>query len=82
MAGVVGGIKIGSKFIQILDDRNTYIEHRIKGDYALNSFKLDASVRTGYKNIGVFANYNMLAVFDTKRVEAAYPLSFGLSLVW
>lgn len=82
MAGVVGGIKLGSKFIQKLENEKVDINNKTKGEYSLNPFKLDASVRFGYKSIGAFASYSLLPMFDTKRVEKAYPLSFGLSWVW
>jgi hypothetical protein len=82
MAGVVGGIKLSSKFIQKLENEKVDINNKTKGEYALNPFKLDASVRFGYKSIGAFASYSLLPMFDTKRVEKAYPLSFGLSWVW
>jgi hypothetical protein len=82
MLGVVGGLKLNSKFIQKADNDKTEVNNKTKGDYALNPFKLDASIRAGYKSIGLFANYSLLPLFDTKRVEKAMPLSFGLSWVW
>jgi hypothetical protein len=82
MLGVVGGLKLNSKFIQKADNDKAEVNNKTKGDYALNPFKLDAAVRVGYKSVGVFANYSLLPLFDTKRVEKAMPLSFGLSWVW
>jgi hypothetical protein len=82
MAGVVGGIRLSSKFIQKEEKKNVDNYNKTKGEYALNPFKLDASVRFGYKSIGAFASYSLLPMFDTKRVEKAYPVSFGLSWVW
>lgn len=82
MLGVVGGLKLNSKFIQKVDNDKIELDNKTKGDYALNPFKLDASIRAGYKSIGMFANYSLLPLFDTKRVEKAMPLSFGLSWVW
>lgn len=82
MLGVVGGLKLNSKFIQKAENDKVDVDHKTKGDYALNPFKLDASVRAGYKSVGLFASYSLLPLFDTKRVEKAMPLSFGLSWVW
>ena len=82
MAGVVAGMRIGSKFIQTLSDHNNDVNKRINGDYALNPYKLDASLRLGYKHVGIFTNYSLIPMFDTKRVEKTFPLTFGLSWVW
>jgi hypothetical protein len=82
MLGVVGGLKLNSKFIQKAENDKVEVDNKTKGDYALNPFKLDASVRAGYKGVGLFASYSLLPLFDTKRVEKAYPISFGLSWVW
>ena len=82
MVGVVGGMRIGSKFIQTLDDQKNNIDRRISGDYALNPYKLDASFRMGYRHMGVFTKYSVIPMFDTKRVEKAFPLTFGISWVW
>ncbi len=82
MFGIVGGMRIGSKFIQQLEDQQNDINNKIKGDYALNPYKLDASVRLGFKYVGLFTNFSLIPMFDTKRVEKAFPLTFGLSWVW
>jgi len=82
MVGVVGGMRIGSKFIQQLYDQKNEINKKISGDYALNPYKFYASIRMGYKHVGLFTNYSLIPLFDTKRVEKAFPLTFGLSWVW
>ena len=82
MVGVVGGMRIGSKFIQKLKDQKNNIDNKLKGDYALNPYKLDVSARLGFKHVGLFTNYSLIPMFDTERVEKAFPLTFGLSWVW
>lgn len=82
LVGVVGGMRLGSKFTQKMDDKTHHINNQFVGDYALNPFKLDASIRLGYKNMGLFTSYALLPMFDAKRVQQAYPLTFGLSWVW
>ena len=54
-AGVVGGVRLTSKVKrkgEIDGDNFTFKE---KSTYGLNPFKLDAAVRLGYSNFGVFA---------------------------
>lgn len=80
-AGVVGGVRLSSKIKRngSFDDGEKEFEEREKGTYALNPFKLDAAVRLGYGQIGVFANYSLLPLFDVNKAVEVYPLTFGLS---
>lgn len=82
MVGVIGGMRIGSKFIQKLYDQKNDINKKLSGDYALSPYKLDASARIGFKHVGLFTNFSLIPMFDTKRVEKAFPLTFGLSWIW
>lgn len=79
-AGVVGGVRLTSKLKRNGEVQGTKFEERIKGNYNLNSFKLDAAARLGYGNWGVFANYSLLPLFDQGKTVEVYPLTFGLSL--
>jgi hypothetical protein len=80
--GVLGGFKINSKLVQRIDTDHQESDQKFKGDYALNSFKLDATVRFGYAGIGFFANYALTPLFDVKKTSTALPLTFGLSWNW
>jgi hypothetical protein len=82
LVGVVGGMRLGSKFIQKMEDKSHHIENKFVGDYALNPFKFDASVRLGYKNMGLFTSYALIPIFDQKHLEQAYPFTFGISWIW
>lgn len=75
-AGVIGGVRIGSSVKTKTDDN----KQKTKGTYGLEAFRLDAAVKLGYKDWGVFANYNLLPMFDTDKTAAVYPLTFGLTL--
>lgn len=79
-AGVVGGVRIGSSVKRKVEREGFQSKEKVRGTYGLNAFKLDALVRMGYGNWGVFASYNMLPLFDTKKTTEVYPLTFGLSL--
>lgn len=78
-AGVVGGVRIGSKIKRQGEFEGKEFEQKLRGTYALNSFKLDAAVRLGYADWGVFANYSLLPLFETDKTTSVYPLTFGLS---
>lgn len=78
--GLIGGVKVGSALIQKINRDKYEAKQKVKGDYALNSFKLDATVRFGYGDWGLFVNYALMSLFDEKKTSAAYPLSFGATL--
>lgn len=79
-AGVVGGVRIGSKIKRKGEFEGKEFKQIEKGVYALNSFKLDGMVRMGYGSWGAFASYSFLPLFDTAKTTEVYPLTFGLSL--
>jgi len=79
-AGVVGGVRLTSRIKRNGEFEGREFEERIKGNYGLNSFKLDAAVRMGYGRWGVFANYALIPMFETDRTVNVHPLTFGLTL--
>jgi hypothetical protein len=80
-AGVIGGWRIGAitkQKYQVDGDKHT---DRNKGDYNLNSFTLDASIRVGYRNFTLFANYALTPLFEDGKGPEVYPATFGLSIM-
>ena len=78
--GVIGGVRIASKWKTEGETDGRSFELKKKGVYGLNPFKLDASLRMGYKSWGVFVNYSILSLFDAQKTVGVYPLSFGISM--
>lgn len=78
--GVVGGVRLASKTKRKVVTNNSRYVQKEKGTFSLNPFKLDALVRLGYGDVGVFASYSLLPLFDTGKTAEAYPLTFGLSM--
>lgn len=79
-AGVVGGVRMTSKVKRNGEYEGKKFEYKDKGRFGLNAFKLDATVRMGYSDFGVFASYSLLPLFDDGLTADIYPLTFGLSL--
>ena len=79
-AGVIGGVRLSSKTKRKGEIDGEKFTVKNKGTYSLNSFKLDATVRLGYNDFGVFASYSMLPLFNVGKTAEVYPLTFGLSL--
>jgi len=78
-AGVVGGVRIGSKVKRVGEVNGSDFKEKLKGTYGLSSFKVDAALRLGYADWGFFANYSLMPLFDTQKTVEVYPLTFGLS---
>lgn len=79
-AGVIGGVRLTSKTKRQGEFDGKEFKEKVKGPFNLNPFKLDAAVRFGYADWGVFANYSLLPLFDQGKTVDLYPLTFGLSL--
>lgn len=79
-AGVIGGVRLTSKTKRQGEFDGKEFKEKVKGPFNLNPFKLDAAVRLGYADWGVFANYSLLPLFDQGKTVDLYPLTFGLSL--
>ena len=80
-AGVIGGWNMGTiNKVKYEEDGND-VKNRSKGDYNLTPFILDASVRVGYRNFTLFANYGLTPLFEDGKGPEVYPLTVGLSVV-
>lgn len=75
-AGVTGGLRIAQWNRVKLADGS---QHKHYYSASLNQFKLDASLRVGRDDIGFFANYALLPLFETS-TSKVHPFSFGFSL--
>lgn len=78
-AGVIGGVRIGSS-VKTVTEGDSKLKQKVKGTYGLDAFRLDAAMRLGYDDWGVYLNYNVMPLFDTDKTAAVYPLTFGVSL--
>ncbi|WP_070138045.1 outer membrane beta-barrel protein [Crocinitomix algicola] len=77
--GAIGGVRLGSNVKYKYDTPDGMFKTKIKGRYNLNAFELMGTVRVGYNDFGLFANYNLLSLYEEEKSEVAYPLSFGVS---
>lgn len=78
-AGLVGGVKLITKLKRESDQSGYERKFSEKGDYGVNPFKVDALVKLGYGDWGVYASYNLMPTFDTDLTAQANQFSFGLS---
>ncbi len=78
-AGVIGGVRIGSSVKQVIGSDGKDIKQKERSRYALEAFKLDATVRLGYNDWGVYANYGVIPMFDTDKTATVHPVTLGLT---
>ncbi|MGF1564801.1 MAG: outer membrane beta-barrel protein [Flavobacteriales bacterium] len=78
--GAIGGLRIGSITKQFYEIDGQEYRDRVKSDFNLSSFTLDAAVRVGYRNFTLWANYGLTPLFEDGKGPEVYPLSVGLSL--
>ena len=75
-AGVTGGLRIAQwNRVKLADGT----QHKRYHSADINRFKLDASLRVGGDNLGFFANYALLSLFDMDNAKVR-PVSFGFSV--
>jgi len=80
-AGVVGGLRIGSRYKTVHKDNGERVKSVQRGDYNLSPFKLDLTARLGYGSFGAFATYNLIPVFeDSATANKAHSLTAGITL--
>lgn len=77
--GMIGGIRMSSKVKYKYDVFGGQNDHKEKGRYNINPFQLSATARIGFRDFGLFANYNILSLYESDKSETAYPLTFGAS---
>lgn len=78
--GVIGGVRIGSKMRYKYDVLGGETKDKTKGTFNLNPFHASLTARMGYRNLGLFANFDMLPLFKEGTSEVAKPLTFGATL--
>ncbi|MCB0760071.1 MAG: outer membrane beta-barrel protein [Flavobacteriales bacterium] len=80
-AGVIGGWRLGSNIKQKFTEDGVDQKRKVKDDFNFNDFTLDATVRVGYGDVTVFANYGLTPLFADGRGPEIYPLTVGISIL-
>lgn len=77
-AGVIGGLRIGSRQIQryMVNDEKQKI--KIKDDFYLRDFNYGFTARIGYGGVQLFANYYPQTLFENCKGPEIYPVTMGI----
>lgn len=76
--GVIGHFRIASQFKTKFEENGAVLKPKAKGDYNLNTFRLDATARVGFGKINLFANYGITELFAANKGPEVYPFMAGL----
>jgi hypothetical protein len=80
-AGLLGGLRLGSKTKQIYDQGGEEFKIKNKDDLSLYPFTLSAMVRIGYGDFTLYATYSLTKLFENDNGPELYPFTVGVSLV-
>lgn len=80
-AGVVGGMRIGSKYKQKykVKEIGEVEKAKLKGDYNVAPFKLDAMARVGFGWFSLFGSYSITELFQNDQNPELHPFTAGIS---
>lgn len=76
--GIIGGYRFGSSIKNLFEYQKVQYITKTKGDFNLNTFQCDATVRFGYRSFGGYVTYPLIPLFDSDMIKIN-PLSFGLT---
>lgn len=77
--GVVGNYKVGSKVRQKYKLDGKRYNEKIKDDFNLSPFKLDAIARLSMKDFGFFARYSFTPMFEKGKTPEINQFSLGIT---
>ena len=79
-AGLIGGLNLNNVVKQKYITDGTRYKDRIRDDYNINPFRLDATARVQIGGFGIFARYGLQSLFQDGKTQEVYPFSVGISL--
>jgi len=79
-AGVIGSYKVGSWVKQKYSVDDARYKGRIRDDYNINPFQLDAIARLSVGGMGIYARYSLTTLFENNKAPELYPFSVGITL--
>jgi len=77
-AGVIGGLRIGSRQVQKYTDNGEKQKIKIRDDFYLRDFNYGFTARVGYGDVALFANYYPQTLFENCKGPEIYPVTIGI----
>ncbi|MDR1415552.1 MAG: hypothetical protein LBI96_07060 [Odoribacteraceae bacterium] len=78
-AGLTGGMRLHSKTKIVYDNPRGH-KQKLKqtGPYTMLPFKVDASVRVGWRGVSVWASKSLTPMFNPDKAPRVYPFTIGI----
>jgi len=80
--GIIGGVRIASNVRYKYEEMGGKTEASTQARFNLNPFHASLTARMGYRNFGLFANFDMLSLYEYDKSRVAKPLTFGASFTF
>ncbi|HNR48668.1 MAG TPA: DUF2807 domain-containing protein [Bacteroidia bacterium] len=80
-AGMLFSYKLGSHTKKVYNDNGSKKKDKTYDDFNIDPFRYDATVRIGYRNYTLFANYALSDFFKKNKGPELRPWTIGVSLV-
>lgn len=77
-AGVIGGLRIGSRQVQKYRHNGEKQKIKIRDDFYLRDFNYGFTARVGYGDVALFANYYPQTLFENCKGPEIYPVTVGI----
>lgn len=78
--GAIFAYKLGAHTKYVTKDGSRKKEKE-RDDFNLDPIRLDATVRLGYRNFNLFANYAVTELFKNNEGPELHPYTFGITLI-
>ena len=80
-AGFIAGWNYRTVFKQKYEVDNDTVKSKVKGDYNVSPFSLEASARVGYGDLTLFASASITSLFEEDKGPEVYPFTVGLTVL-
>jgi len=77
--GAIAGYNIGAITKSKYALNGTKYKDKIRDDYNINPFKLDAVARISFGDVGLFGRYSFTSLFEDNKAPTLTPFSVGLT---
>lgn len=77
--GAIAGYNIGTITKEKFAIKGVKYNNKIKDNYNINPFKLEAVANVSFGNIGVFGRYSFTSLFEKNKAPTVSPFALGLT---
>ncbi len=77
--GIIGSVKLMDRFKKVYEDNGNRLKYKIREDYNVAPYKYSLTARVGYKRLQLYANYNMVSLFQPNQGPELYPITVGIN---